>query len=268
MNDIREYAPTGKEVYERQLDADPELRDGDEIVEADTSFEIDRYQVVRREFFAHSNEPTIRFDRCVLRINAACIKRFPRVDYVQILINPDRKILALKPCSPSARDAFLWKRIDNKGKTVPKNVTCRLFYAKLVDLMRWDPNHRYKLLGRIVHANGEYLIVFDLTSTEVFERSSDEAGRQSVSRTPMYPAEWKDQFGVKYREHEEAVQIDIFDGYAVFTIQDTQKPKRKEAVTDEREHAETDAGLQKEQDPSIQNGAGITGNAETSDVLN
>lgn len=108
MNDIREYAPIGKETYERQLDAVPALREGDEIVETDASFEIDRYQVVRREFFAHSNEPTISFDRCMLRINTACIKRFPHVDYVQILINPERKILALKPCSPTARDAFFY----------------------------------------------------------------------------------------------------------------------------------------------------------------
>lgn len=134
--------------------------------------------------------------------------------------------------------------------------------------MHWDPNHRYKLLGRIVHANGEYLIVFDLTSTEVFERSSDETGNQTVSRTPKYPADWKDQFGVKYKEHEEAVQIDIFDVYAVFTIQDTQKPKRKEVTTDERQHAEADTGLQKEQNPTIQTSSGIPGNAETSDFLN
>ena len=189
MNDIRDFTPTGKEVFEHEVDDTPVLKAGDEVIEGDASLEVDRYQVVRREFFAHLHEPTISFDRGVLHLNAACIKRFPNVEFVQILINKEKKVLALKPCSPSMRDSFSWKRITGKGKTVPRNVTCRLFYAMLVELMNWNPNDRYKLLGRIVHANGEYLIVFDLNATEVYERSADDAGKEHVTRTPAYPAD-------------------------------------------------------------------------------
>ena len=36
-----------------------------------------------------------------------------------------------------------------------------------------------------------------------------------MSRTPVFPAEWQDQFGVPFEEHRKSLQINIFDNYAV-----------------------------------------------------
>ena len=36
--------------------------------------------------------------------------------------------------------------------------------------MGWNPEHRYKLLGKLVHANGKYLIAFDLTAVETYKQ--------------------------------------------------------------------------------------------------
>lgn len=44
-------------------------------------------------------------------------------------------------------------------------------------------------------------------------------------RTPVFPAEWQDQFGLPYNEHKQAMQIDIFDGYAVYSIKETNNMK-------------------------------------------
>ena len=47
-----------------------------------------------------------------------------------------------------------------------------------------------------------------------------------MSHTPTYPAEWQNQFGVPVEEHQRNLQVNIFDGYAVFNIQENkQKPK-------------------------------------------
>ena len=42
-----------------------------------------------------------------------------------------------------------------------------------------------------------------------------------ISRTPVFPAGWKDQFGLPYREHQKSLQINIFDGYAIYGIKDS-----------------------------------------------
>ena len=86
--------------------------------------------------------------------------------------------------------------------------------------MGWNPNYRYKILGKLIRANGEYLFVFDLTSTEVYQRIIKEGVKPKTSRTPVFPAEWQDQFGVPYEEHKRSLQINIFDNYAVYGIKD------------------------------------------------
>ena len=43
-----------------------------------------------------------------------------------------------------------------------------------------------------------------------------EDGKVKTSRTPTYPEEWKNQFGLPVEEHQKSLQINIFDGYAVF----------------------------------------------------
>ena len=86
--------------------------------------------------------------------------------------------------------------------------------------MGWNPDFRYKLLGKVIHANGEYLLAFDLTSTEVYQKTFVEGEKPKTSRKPVFPAEWQDQFGLPYNEHRQSLQINIFDGYAVFAVKE------------------------------------------------
>lgn len=197
----------------------PVMGNEDEILEMNSDFNMDEFQVVRREFFAHMYEPSITFKDRKVYVNAACLAKFPTTDYVQALINPESKILALRPCHENTRGAFLWCTIS-KGKRKPKQNTCTLFFAMLFTMMNWDPENRYKLLGSVIHANGEYLIAFDLTSTEVYQRTHDSNRNGKRSQTPIYPAGWQNQFGLPFYEHRQSMLVNIFDGYAVYSIKD------------------------------------------------
>lgn len=191
----------------------------EEVLELGEDFSFEGFQVVRREFFAHLREPSATFNKCKFHVNSASLARFPHTDYVQVLVNRDTKILALRPCEEGTRDSFLWCGLS-KGKRKPKTITCKLFFAKIVSMMDWDPNYRYKLLGRLIHANGEYLLAFDLTATEVYECTVSDDGKTKTSKTPVFPAGWQDQFGLPFNEHKQSMQINIFDGYAVYAIKE------------------------------------------------
>lgn len=206
--------------YESDASGIPLLVEGDEIVDAGDEFIFDDFQVVRREFFAHLREPAATFNKCRFYVNSACLSRFPRADYVQVLINRERQIMALRPCSEGTRDSFAWCSITKNGKRKPKQTTCKLFFAKIIQMMDWNPDYRYKMLGKMIKANGQYLIAFDLTATETYMRTSIDGEKEKVSRTPVFPAEWQDQFGLPYNEHKNDMQIDIFDGYAVYSIKE------------------------------------------------
>ena len=76
------------------------------------------------------------------------------------------------------------------------------------------------MLGKLIHANGEYLIAFDLTATEVYERTFTDGDKPKTSRTPVFPADWQNQFGMPFEEHRQSMQISTFDGYAIYAITD------------------------------------------------
>ena len=197
----------------------PVLAEGDEILELE-NFDFEDFQVVRREFFAHLREPSVTFNDCKFQVNMACLTKFPNCDFAQVLVSQQQKILALRPCAEGTKDAYMWCGVS-KGKRKPKAITCKMFFAKIVSLMDWNPKYRYKLLGRLIHSNGEYLIAFDLNAPEVYQRTFVEGEKPKTSRTPVFPSEWQTQFGLPYNVHKQSMQINIFDGYAVYAIKDT-----------------------------------------------
>ena len=192
---------------------------GNEQIEEDDSFSLDKFQVVRREFFSHISEPSITFSNYKIGLNSACIKRLPQIDFIQFLVNRQTQKLAIRPCLESDLHSFQWCT-NSGGKRRPRQVTGKIFFMKLFDMMGWNLNYRYKILGKLIRANGEYLFVFDLTSTEVYQRIVKEGAKPKMSRTPVFPAEWQDQFGVPFEEHRKSLQINIFDNYAVYGIKD------------------------------------------------
>lgn len=181
----------------------------------DDAFSFDGYQVVRSEFFAHISEPSISFNNCKVTLNTACMKKLPDVSYIQFLVNSDTKKLVVRACSEDEKDSFLWCNAKRK----PRQITCRIFFAKIVSLMEWDPQHRYKMLGKVIKTGTDYLILFDLNATEVYQRIVKEGEKPKSSRSPIFPKDWKNQFGLPVEEHKKLLQINIFEGYTIFGIE-------------------------------------------------
>jgi len=225
MTDLDNQIPAFNTAYTTALAQEPSavatpvLGKNDEVLDVCDNFSLDEFQVVRREFFAHLAEPSITFNSFKFYVNKACLNKFPYAEYVQVLVNKESKMLVLKPCQESARDSLQWCRIS-KGKREPKQTTCKMLCMKVANLMGWDLQHRYKLLGKLIHANGEYLLAFDLTSTEIYQRSTDDTNISRISRIASYSEDWKDQFGMPFYEHQKSMKISTFDGYAVYAIKE------------------------------------------------
>ena len=205
-------------MIEKRLLSQDYSPDGSNERSADETadFSYDGYQVVRAEFFAHLYEPSVTLNRETVSVNAACLRKLPDFEYVQFLVNPGEKKLAVKPCSEDMKDSFRWCTGDGK-KRKPKKITCKIFFAKVMSLMDWDPRYRYKILGKLIRAKDDSLFVFDLSSAEAYHNRIK--GEPDPSRSPHYPEEWKNQFGIPATEHQDIQQISIFDDYTVFRIE-------------------------------------------------
>lgn len=191
---------------------------GTQVIE-DGNFSYDGYEVVRGEFFSHIYEPSVSFKDCKVQFNTACLKKMPSVEYVQFMVNPHTQKMVVFPCDEDTKDSYAWCSTRG-GKRKPREIRCKMFFAKIFDLMGWNHNYRYKLLGNIIRYNGEYLLLFDLTATEVYQRIQREGEKPKTSRTPIFPEQWKTQFGLPVEEHRKSIQVNLFDGYTVFTVPD------------------------------------------------
>ncbi|MCH5186218.1 MAG: hypothetical protein J1F64_08870 [Oscillospiraceae bacterium] len=209
----------------------PYLSDEDEVLEMGDDFDFSDFQVVRREFFANLREPSLTFNQCRIYVNTACLAKFSQTEYVQLFINRNTKILALRPCEEGTRDSFPWC-YESKGKRKPKHITCKLFFAKIFTLMEWNPDFHYKLLGTVIRSKGEYLLAFDLSSTEVYQKTFADGEKPKSSRTPVFPSSWKNQFGLPFYEHRQSLYINIFEGYAIYSIKDNSAQKAKPPSVD------------------------------------
>ena len=73
---------------------------------AETLMDLAGFQVTKAELFAHTREPAITIWDNRIKFNMACLRRFPGVTHIQILIHPEQKRLIIRPCDPDAPDSL------------------------------------------------------------------------------------------------------------------------------------------------------------------
>lgn len=235
MHDTAEYTDE-KEIIDQKA------------IELAEDFSYDGYQVVRRELFAHLREPAVVIRRDSVTFNTACIAGLEDAVYIQILVNQDSKRMVVRKCEENDKDALRWC-VAKPDKRKSRKMTNKIFSAMMYEMMGWNLDFRYKILGHKITFEDETIYVFDLMETEIFldikgkrakkdtesqfttekansieetasnsidnERSVEEIKRKN--RIPFYPKEWKDSFGLPVEEHRKALEINMLDGYAEFT---------------------------------------------------
>ena len=105
-----------------------------------------------------------------------------------------------QPVAIAAKDKEPVKIVPEEkgGKTVPRQNSCRIFGAKLYELMGWIPDHRYKVQAVYQKIENAELLVFNLEECEMivpqFSEGADGKRVRKVKR--YYPDSWKDSFGM------------------------------------------------------------------------
>lgn len=187
-----------------------DIFDGAKIIEGDEEtpeiVSLAGFQVTKSELFAHTREPAITIWSNKIKFNMACLRKFPGVTHIQVLIHPEQKRLIIRPCNPDAPDSLRWAKGGGQKEISNRDLICKIFAAKVFELMGWNNEYRYKMIGKPAVCENEILFLFKLTDFELFVNS----GKKQKS---FLPGEWRDYFGVPVEAHEESYKIDLADGY-------------------------------------------------------
>ena len=121
----------------------------------------------------------------------------------------------------------------------------------MYDMMGWDLDCRYKILGHKITHEDETMYIFDLLETEIYmdtkrkkkqaepsvnndenatpeeltpEQIEEKQNKEievkverKLNRIPFYPKNWKDSFGLPVEEHKRALETNLMDGYVEFS---------------------------------------------------
>ena len=187
----------------------------------EASFSFEGYQVVRREFISHRFDPAMTVRGNSITFNNSCITKLEDATYVQFLINPIERKLAIRPCDEGARDAVRWCVVRG-DKRKSREITCRPFTEKLYELLQWEAQYRYKLQGMRINHNGEVLYLFDLESKEAFlpQAKDPQTGKRKAAKA-ILPSEWQDSFGMDVQTHTASTQIDLSEGFVAPDMSET-----------------------------------------------
>ena len=133
-------------------------------IELAEDFSYDGYQVVRRELFAHLREPAVVIRRDSVTFNTACIAGLEDAVYIQILVNQENKRMVVRKCKENDKDALRWC-VAKPDKRKSRKMTNKIFSAMMYEMMGWNLDCRYKILGHKISFEGETIYVFDLMET-------------------------------------------------------------------------------------------------------
>lgn len=164
-----------------------------------SAFDFEGYQVVRGQFFTNRPDcPCITVGGNKIVFNTFCIRKFISVGYIQLLLHPTERKIAIRPCEKKDAHSIRW-RPDADKPTVPKAISCQHFIAALYQIMEWNPDYFYHVRGSWASRGRDEIIVFSLANAMPSAVIETEEARSR--REKLLPQEWSDSFGDEFYEY-------------------------------------------------------------------
>lgn len=169
-----------------------------------SAFDLEGYQVVRGQFMtARSESPTIAVTNNKISFNVVCARRFIDVPYIQLLLHPSERKIAIRPCKENAPHSIRW-RPDPAKPVIQKTISCQHFGNALFQIMEWNPDYLYRIRGTWVARGSDQIIVFNLSNAvpaAFLEAEADDSDAAKKRRVDLCPEEWNDTFGEEFYEY-------------------------------------------------------------------
>ncbi len=166
-----------------------------------SAFDFEGYQVVRGHFLMARPEcPCITVTNDKITFNVFCMRKFAGVSYVQLLLHPTERKLAIRPCGSTDTHHIRW-RVDPEKPFIPKSISCPHFGNALFRIMGWNPDYVYHIRGSWASRARDEIIVFPLSNAApaaFLESAVDDPEEGRKRRVQMCPKEWSDSFGEEF----------------------------------------------------------------------
>ena len=176
---------------------------------------FDGYEMPPRTQFSMLKKPAVSIKYGKLTFNMAAIHLFEGIKNVLPMVNRKKKRLAIVPCTEEESASVEWAR--QKGDIwVNKTVTSLDFVETIFQIMEWNRECRYKVLGRLVNSDRGLILVFDLEEFIMFGPKKEEyvdpaTGETKKRQVKYYPDFYKNRIGRYYNDYIVMHQMSLFE---------------------------------------------------------
>lgn len=180
-------------------------------------FDLRKYQVARSQFFDRSNIISMTLSINNIVFSSECIKKFPKTQFIEMLINPSKKMFAVRQSNQNfCRNAVQWSKYKS-GRLLARNISGAAFIPTIYEIMDWNINHKYRLRGEVYTNGDEILVDFNMNETEIFIANDNETQKFLKKMKPFtkgpkkdimaFPSDWANTFGNNYYRQAQAKEL-------------------------------------------------------------
>ena len=167
------------------------------------------FEIVRSEMFSLSKQISATFTIQGLTFSLESIHKLDNTDNIEVLINPTNKTMAIRKCNAGLLHSINWCT-RGSGKLSSKTISGAPFLQAIFDIMGWNKDYRYRIIGKRLHNEQDTLLYFDLSAAVAFippitPESNPETPTQNA--IVAYPIKWADNFGDEYYRHAQKEEL-------------------------------------------------------------
>ena len=193
-------------------------------------FDFTGYEIARTQFFNISGKLSITISNKYISFSMGCIKKFKEIQYIDILISPRRKLLAIRPSEQNIKNSVRWSKFTENCTVAPKQISGRAFLPVIFDLFNWDTDLKYKIQGTYYFKENMSIIIFDINNAEILipkasliidskTQALSSAGNNIIGS----PKEWCNDFGIGFYTYAQIKELKNYFAYGKWTSTEKEK---------------------------------------------
>lgn len=180
-------------------------------------FDLRGFEIARGEFFDAPRQPHAIIYHKFIKFSTACVRKFGTQNYIEILINPISRKLAIRPTTKENRNSVMASKPE-KGILYPRLIPTAAFSETMFNLLGWNIEYKYRILGTLYEQDGVVAYIFDTVDSEAYFKPnvlSKENGEEdcinvqplmpSGKRIRAIPESWTSSFGKQFYAQEKSV---------------------------------------------------------------
>lgn len=166
-------------------------------------FDLSGYQVVRSMFLtARSELPCLTISTDKLTFNAPFGKKMADFPYMQLLLHPTERKIAVRPCEKDDKYSITMRKRKTGAPIIVKMLSAPFFIKALMQIMGWNPRYSYRMEGSWIEKGPDCIMVFNLLKAvpmaEEEPTPRQDGKRPRKKKRVLCPEEWEASFGDEF----------------------------------------------------------------------